>query len=112
MPPRTADNSVQDCFYDTGNFRRRFAPMNSATEAVSPVAGPARQLLRHMLATLACRGSKVLRDAPDAFSSCTCGGGCRSAGAILAHIGDLLDWALSAATGKQAWHDTSPSSWS
>lgn len=85
--------------------------MNSATEAVSPVADPARQLLRHMLATLAYRGSKALRDAPDAFSSFTCGGGCRSAGAILAHIGDLLDWALSTATGKQVWHDTSPSSW-
>jgi hypothetical protein len=87
--------------------------MNSATEAVSPVGGgPARQLLRHMLSTLAYRGSKVLRDAPDAFTSFTCGGGCRSAGAILAHIGDHLDWALSMVDGKREWHETKSQSWS
>jgi len=30
----------------------------------------------------------ILRDAPDGFSFFACGGGCRSAGAILSHIGD------------------------
>ena len=30
----------------------------------------------------------ILRDAPDGFSCFACGGGCRSAGAILSHIGD------------------------
>ena len=35
----------------------------------------------------------------------------RTAGQILAHIGDLLDWALSIANGKEAWHDSAPQAW-
>jgi len=72
---------------------------------------PARHVVRHAAATLAYRGNKALRDAPDGFSSFACGGGCRSAGAILAHICDLLDWGLSMARGKPEWHDTEPRSW-
>jgi len=72
---------------------------------------PARQLLRHTLATLAYRGGKVLRGAPDNFSSFNCGSGCRAAGEILAHIGDLLDWALSMAEGNQRWFDSKPQVW-
>ena len=75
----------------------------------SPDSG--RALLRHALATLAYRSSKVLRDAPANFSSFTCGGGCRSAGTILAHIGDLFDWALSIANGNSKWRDAAPQSW-
>lgn len=70
-----------------------------------------RHIMRHAVATLAYRGSRVLRDAPNGFSSFACGGGCRSAGAILAHIGDLLDWALLTAKGKREWHDTEPHPW-
>jgi len=29
----------------------------------------------------------------------------------LAHVGDLLDWAVSIARGKQTWHDSEPASW-
>lgn len=70
----------------------------------------ARQLLRHTVATLAYRGGKVLRDAPADFSSFTLGDG-RSAGAILAHIGDLLDWGLSIASGQSKWHNSNPKIW-
>jgi hypothetical protein len=35
----------------------------------------------------------------------------RTPGQILAHIGDLLDWALWLAKGKQEWHDSPPLSW-
>ena len=63
------------------------------------------------MATLAYRGSKTMRDTPSGFSSFTCGGGCRSAGAILAHIGDLLDWGLSMANGQREWHDSEPQPW-
>jgi len=52
-----------------------------------------------------------MRDVPADFSSFTCGGGCRSAGAILAHLSDLLDWALSMANGKREWHDSQPQAW-
>jgi len=68
--------------------------------------------LRHTVATLAYRASKVLRDAPAEFSGFRAGAGSRSAGEILAHLGDLLDWALSLARGKEQWRDSKPKSWS
>ncbi|MGC1870300.1 MAG: hypothetical protein WA700_05020 [Acidobacteriaceae bacterium] len=71
----------------------------------------ARALLRHTVATLAYRGSKVLRDAPADFSGFTPGGEGRSAGAILAHIDDLLDWALSMASGESQWHSSKSQAW-
>ncbi|PYY17068.1 MAG: hypothetical protein DMG60_12895 [Acidobacteria bacterium] len=85
--------------------------MTSANPAPSPHFDSARQLLRHTLATLAYRGGKTLRGAPDGFSAFTCGGGCRSAGEILAHIGDLLDWGLSMVGGNGKWNATGPQSW-
>ena len=68
-------------------------------------------MLRHALATLAYRAAKVLRGAPADFSSFTPTPGGRSAGQILAHLGDLLDWAASIVEGKQTWHDSPPQSW-
>jgi hypothetical protein len=32
-------------------------------------------------------------------------------GQVLAHIGDLLDWALSISQGKQEWRNSQPQSW-
>jgi hypothetical protein len=68
--------------------------------------------LRHTVATLAYRAAKVLRDTPAEFSGFRPGTSSRSAGEILAHIGDLLDWALSLARGEARWHDSKPQSWS
>ncbi|HET9743773.1 MAG TPA: hypothetical protein VFQ00_13570 [Terriglobales bacterium] len=79
--------------------------------AVPAIDASSRQLLRHTLATLAYRGGKTVRNAPENFSSFSCGGGCRTAGEILAHIGDLLDWGLSVAKGKEEWHNSKPQSW-
>lgn len=72
---------------------------------------PKRTLLRHTLATLAYRGGKALRGAPGDFASFRCGDSSRTPGQILAHISDLLDWALSLARGKQAWHDSPALTW-
>jgi hypothetical protein len=68
-------------------------------------------LLRHTVATLAYRGSKVLRAAPAEFGDYRAGETSRSAGQILAHIGDLLDWALAHAEGRPAWRDSPPLAW-
>jgi len=68
--------------------------------------------LRHAVATLAYRAAKALRDAPAEFSGFRAGQGSRSAGEILAHMGDLLDWALSLARGKERWRNSKPRSWS
>ncbi len=76
-------------------------------------AGYKRDLsLRHAVATLAYRAAKVLRDAPPEFSSFRAAEGSRSAGEILAHMGDLFDWALSQAQGEQRWRNSKVRPWS
>lgn len=77
----------------------------------SAASDPARQLLRHSLATLAYRGGKAFRGAPGDFATFRAGEKTRTPGQILAHIGDLLDWAVSLAKGKQEWHDSEPLPW-
>ena len=71
----------------------------------------ARDLLRHCLATVAYRGGKTLRDAPDSFPDFRVADTSRSPAQILAHLGDLFEWALSVANGKQAWQDSKPLPW-
>ena len=71
----------------------------------------ARQFLRHTLATVAYRGGKTLRGAPAHFDSFHIGDKTRTPAQILAHMGDLFDWALSIAKGQQTWHDSTPLSW-
>ena len=71
-----------------------------------------RQLLRHSVATVAYRGGKALRGAPDHFGSFHIGDKTRTPAQILAHMGDLFDWALSIAQGQQTWHDSTPLPWS
>jgi hypothetical protein len=72
---------------------------------------PKRELLRHALATLAYRGGKAVRNAPANFAEYRCGETSRTPGQILAHIGDLLDWGLSIARGKQTWQDAGVQDW-
>lgn len=72
---------------------------------------PKRELLRHTLATVAYRGGKAVRNAPDGFADFQAGEGARTPVQILAHIGDLLDWALSIAQGQRTWHNSTPLPW-
>ena len=71
----------------------------------------ARQLLRHSVATVSYRGGKALRGAPDHFGSFHIGDKTRTPAQILAHMGDLFDWALCIAQGQPAWHDSTPLPW-
>jgi hypothetical protein len=70
-----------------------------------------RALLRHTLATLAYRGRKPVADPPAGFAEFQASATSRTPGQILAHIGDLLDWALSLADGEHRWHDSAPLPW-
>src|SRR5712691_827647 len=70
-----------------------------------------RDLLRQALATVAYRGGKTLRGAPDSFAAFTSGDKGRTPAEILAHVGDLFDWALSLAKGAEAWHGSAPLPW-
>ena len=76
-----------------------------------PATIPARDLLRHSLATIAYRAGKIIRDAPQAYADFDAGNDCRTPVQILAHIGDLFDWALAMAKGRPAWHDSAPLPW-
>ena len=68
-----------------------------------------REFLRHALATLAYRAARALDGAPNEFAEFNgCG---KTPGEILAHMGDLFDWALSIASGKQRWHNSTPLPW-
>lgn len=68
-----------------------------------------RQFLRHAIATLAYRGGKAIRGAPDSFAEFS--GGTNTPAKILAHIGDLLDWMLGLCEGRYDWHDSQPLPW-
>lgn len=70
-----------------------------------------RQFFRHTLATLSYRGGKAIKNAPDNLGSYRIGSKTRTPIEILAHIGDLLDWALSIAEGKETWKDEELGTW-
>ena len=70
-----------------------------------------RALLRHTVATVAYRGGKAVRGVPASFASYSGDNSTRTAAKILAHVGDLYDWALSQAKGAEAWHDSTPLDW-
>ena len=70
-----------------------------------------RELLRHTLATLAYRGGKAMREVPAEFAAYRLSDESRSPSEILAHIGDLLDWALCLAKGAHTWRESTPLSW-
>ena len=70
-----------------------------------------RAFLRHILATLAYRGAKTLRNAGPNFAEYGAPETSRTPAKILAHMGDLMDWALSMADGRREWHDSAPLGW-
>ena len=70
-----------------------------------------RTFLRHTIATVAYRGAKAVRGAPASFASYSPDGSDRTPAKILAHLGDLYDWALSQAKGAEAWRDSPPLEW-
>jgi hypothetical protein len=70
-----------------------------------------RSLLRHMVATVAYRGGKAVRGAPASFAAYNADASMRTPVKVLAHIGDLFDWALSQAKGAEAWTESTPLEW-
>ncbi|RPJ56736.1 MAG: hypothetical protein EHM23_22715 [Acidobacteria bacterium] len=70
-----------------------------------------REFLRHTVATLAYRGRKALVGVGPEFGAAKFQPGCRAPLEILAHVGDLLDWALSLCRGRGLWQDSVPKSW-
>jgi hypothetical protein len=72
---------------------------------------PNRDFLRHTLATIAYRAAKSERDAPPGFGDFQIGNGARTPLQILAHMGDLFDWALNLVNGKWEYKQSAPLQW-
>ena len=70
-----------------------------------------RDFLRHTVATVAYRGAKAIANAPDGFGDFKSFETTRTPLEILAHIGDLFDWALSMAIGQTVWRNAKPLAW-
>ncbi len=58
---------------------------------------------------MAYRAGKALRGAPPEFAGFA--GATRTPVQILAHMGDLFDWALLLADGRHDWHNFTPQPW-
>lgn len=68
-----------------------------------PATPDALAIVRHMTATLAYRAAKVLRDAPPEFASASFGSATRRPVQIVAHLADLMAWAVTLARGEYVW---------
>lgn len=68
-------------------------------------------LLRHSLATLAYRLARATEHAPPEFAKFGTGSNPRTPERILAHMGDLMDWAISLVDGNQKWKNAEPLPW-
>ena len=69
-----------------------------------------RELTRHAVAVIAYRGAKPLRDAPASFAGYDTGAG-HTPLVILAHLGDLMAWALTHLEGAPKWVGADPGAW-
>ena len=70
-----------------------------------------RELLRHLVATLAFRGGIAISDAPENFSEFRADETTRTAGEILAHIGDLIQGSLYLMKGEFVYLQSPPQLW-
>lgn len=60
-------------------------------------------VLRHLVATLAYRAAKVLREVPPDFPRASVSPASRQPVLIVAHMADLMAWGLSLADGRYEW---------
>jgi len=68
-------------------------------------------LLRHTVATVAYRAAKALRGAPPEFAGFRAADDLRTPAEILAHMGDLYEWAVHMLDGEHVWEDSAPLAW-
>ena len=68
-------------------------------------------MLRHSLATLAYRLGRTLDGAPADFGGFRADETVRTPVEILAHMGDLMDWAAGLSDGMHQWHDSTAMDW-
>jgi hypothetical protein len=69
------------------------------------------EVLRHLVATLAYRAAKVMRDVPPEFPAMSVSPTARRPVMIAAHMADLMSWALSLADGRSEWKPAGSEDW-
>jgi hypothetical protein len=69
------------------------------------------EFFRHTLATLAYRAAKTMRTAPESFAQFRPSPISRTPLQIVAHMGDLFDWAFSMISGQPKWNTSVPGDW-
>jgi hypothetical protein len=70
-----------------------------------------RLILRHLLATIAYRAGKAIRDTPDAFGQYRETPDPPSSAQIVAHMGDLMEWVLRMVRGEWLWTTATALPW-
>jgi hypothetical protein len=85
--------------------------MTDTSPAPLPREADACAAVRHLAATLAYRAAKVLRDTPPGFGAATFGPAARRPVQIVAHLGDLMAWAVTLARGEQVWKAEGSEDW-
>lgn len=70
---------------------------------ISPDDPTTQQILRHLLATIAYRAGKTMRDTSDAFGQYRQTPDSPSSADIVAHMGDLMEWMLRLLRGESAF---------
>jgi hypothetical protein len=68
-------------------------------------------VVRHLVATLAYRAAKVLRDVEPGFAQTSFGDATRKPIVIVAHLGDLIWWAISVTHGAHDWKPQGTGDW-
>jgi hypothetical protein len=81
------------------------------SEAITLVLDVKRDLLRHLVATVAYRGGIAVSGAPENFAAFRVNETARTPGEILAHIGDLLEGSLYLVKGEFVHLTSSPQPW-
>jgi hypothetical protein len=67
--------------------------------------------VRHLLATLAYRAAKVLRDVPPGFSVAQLSPAARQPLQIVGHMADLMAWGVSLCDGQSVWKPAGGADW-
>lgn len=70
-----------------------------------------RELTRHAIAVIAYRGGKPLRGAPASFAAYEPTPGGNTPLRLVAHLADLMEWALTHLEGRPKWPNVAPVDW-
>jgi len=81
------------------------------TSTTLPSDATTRAVVRHLVATLAYRAAKVLREVQPGFAETSFGDATRKPVVIVGHMADLIAWAISVTHGGFDWKPAGTGDW-